>query len=239
MGAALGQEVLGRIRFSGDLEAVADADVVIESAIEADTAAVDLLKKLDAVMLPEAVLGTHASMLKLEPCASALTRPERFVGLHFLSPVIGMQLVEVGCTTQTADHALQRFELFCSQIGKTVVRVKASPGYLVNRLLVAYLLHGIETLESGIASADDIDQAMQLGCGHPVGPLTLCDLLGIDVVCCMADALQRELKDDRYRIPSTLKQLLQQKHFGRMTGIGIYDYTGMKRKLNPSIKTAR
>ena len=132
-------------------------------------------------MHPEAVLGTNTSSLRLEALARALSRPQRFVGLHFFSPVPAMELIELGGIANTAEYALQRSEDFCKQIGKTPVRIKASPGYVVNRLLVPYLLHGIETLESGIASADGIDTAMRLGCGHPMGPLALSDLIGLDI----------------------------------------------------------
>ncbi|MFI5306660.1 MAG: 3-hydroxyacyl-CoA dehydrogenase family protein [Polyangiales bacterium] len=229
------KEVLGRVHFSADLGAVSDAEVVIESAVEEEAAKVELLKKLEAKMHPEAVLGTNTSSLKLETLARALSRPERFVGLHFFSPVPAMDLIELGTIEQTAEYAVQRAEALSTQIGKTAVRIKSSPGYVVNRLLVPYLLHGIETLEAGIATAEGIDDAMRLGCGHPMGPLALCDLIGIDIVYAMADTLQRELKDPRYRIPRTLKQLLQSKQLGRKSGIGIYDYSGEKPKLNAAI----
>jgi 3-hydroxybutyryl-CoA dehydrogenase len=233
------QEVLGRIRFSSDLGAVADADLVIESAVEDEAAKLDLLKKIDAKMHPEAVLGTNTSSLKLEVLASGLSRPERFVGLHFFSPVPAMDLVELGGPEKTAEFALSRAEAYCQQIGKTPVRIASSPGYVVNRLLVPYLLHGIETLESGIASADGIDTAMRLGCGHPMGPLALSDLIGLDIVYAMAETMARELKDDRYRIPRTLKQLCEAKQLGRKTGVGIYDYSGEKPVLNPAIRAGK
>jgi len=233
------QEVLGRIRFSSDLVAVSDADVVIESAVEEEDAKLELLEKLEAKMHPEAVLGTNTSSLKLETLAGALARPARFLGLHFFSPVPAMELVEVGTIGATAEYATQRAEALCKQIGKTAVRIKSSPGYVVNRLLVPYLLHGIETLEAGIASAEGIDDAMRLGCGHPMGPLALCDLIGIDIVYAMADTLQRELKDPRYKIPRTLKQLMAAKQLGRKSGLGIYDYSGEKPKLNPALSVGK
>jgi 3-hydroxybutyryl-CoA dehydrogenase len=228
-------QVLARVGFSADLAAVADADVVIESAVEDEDAKRALLQQIEAKMRPEAVLGTNTSSLRLESLARALSRPERFVGLHFFSPVPAMELVELGGIEQTAEYALQRAEALCAKIGKTAVRIKASPGYVVNRLLVPYLLHGIETLESGIASAQGIDDAMRLGCGYPMGPLALCDLIGIDIVYAMAETLQRELHDSRYRIPDTLEQLMRRKQLGRKTGIGIYDYSGEKPALNPAI----
>ena len=233
------QEILGRIQLSADLGAVADAEVVVESAVEEEPAKLELLKKIEAKMHPEAVLGTNTSSLRLEALAGGLSRPERFVGLHFFSPVPAMDLVELGGPARTAEFALQRAEAFCGQIGKTPVRIQSSPGYVVNRLLVPYLLHGIETLESGIANADGIDTAMRLGCGHPMGPLALSDLIGLDIVYAMAETMARELKDPRYTIPRTLKQLVQAKQLGRKTKIGIYDYRGEKPVLNPAIKIGK
>lgn len=232
-------QVLERIQLSADLASVNDAEMVVESAVEDEAAKIDLLKKIEAKMHPEAVLGSNTSSLKLEALARALSRPERFVGLHFFSPVPAMELVELGGIDGTADYALQRCEAFCTQIGKTPVRIKSSPGYVVNRLLVPYLLHGIETLESGIANADGIDTAMRLGCGHPMGPLALSDLIGLDIVYAMAETLHRELKDERYRIPRTLKQLFAAKQLGRKTGIGIFDYRAETPVLNPAIKVGK
>ncbi|MDH5673665.1 MAG: 3-hydroxyacyl-CoA dehydrogenase family protein [Myxococcales bacterium] len=230
------QQVLDRISFSSDLAAVADADLVIESAVEDEALKAELLKKVEAQMHPEAVLGTNTSSLRLESLAQSLERPERFVGLHFFSPVPAMELVELGGIEGTADYVYQRAEAYCAEIGKTPVRIKATPGYVVNRLLVPYLLHGIETLESGIASAEGIDTAMKLGCGHPMGPLALSDLIGLDIVYAMADTMRRELKDERYRIPATLEQLHSAGQLGRKSGIGIYDYSGEKPVLNSAIK---
>jgi 3-hydroxybutyryl-CoA dehydrogenase len=239
MTAEQSEQVLGRIHFSSDLAAVADADVVIESAVEEEAAKLELLKKLEAKMSPQAVLGTNTSSLRLQTLASVLARPARFVGLHFFSPVPAMELVELGITEQTSDDTLQRAEALCVQIGKTAVRIKATPGYIVNRLLVPYLLHGIETLESGMASADGIDTAMRLGCGHPMGPLSLSDMIGLDIVYAMAQTMRRELDDPRYRIPRTLEQLFAAKQLGRKSGIGIFDYSSEPPKLNPAIKTGR
>jgi 3-hydroxybutyryl-CoA dehydrogenase len=231
-------EILGRIEFSSGVTAgaVQSADIVVESAVEDEAAKLKLLKDIEAKMHPEAVLGTNTSSLRLETLAGGLSRPERFLGLHFFSPVPAMELVELGAIAKTADWAETKAEEFCKQIGKTAVRVQASPGYVVNRLLVPFLLHGIYTLESGIATADAIDQAMQLGCGHPMGPLALSDLIGLDVVRAMAETLARELGDKRYEMPKTLLQLTQANQLGRKTNIGIFDYSGETPKLNPAIK---
>lgn len=233
------EAAMARIEISSDLGAIAGADIVIESAVEEQGAKLELLKKLETKMHPEAVLGTNTSSLRLETLASALSRPERFVGLHFFNPVPAMDLVELATIPQSADFALQRAEAYCRRVGKTPVRIQSSPGYVVNRLLVPFLLHGIETLESGIADADGIDAAMRLGCNHPMGPLALSDLIGLDVVYAMAETMRRELKDPRYEIPRTLRQLVEAKQLGRATKIGIFDYRGEKPVLNPAIRIGR
>lgn len=236
MTAEEAQQVLGRVKLTTEMSDIADAEVVVESAVEDEALKIELLERVEKEMHPEAVLGTNTSSLRLETLAGALERPERFLGLHFFSPVPAMALVELGGIQATGDHAYQRAEAFCEQIGKTAVRIQASPGYVVNRLLVPYLLHGIETLESGIASADGIDTAMKLGCGHPMGPLALSDLIGLDIVYAMAETLRRELDDPRYTIPATLEQLHSAGQLGRKSGIGIYDYSGETPVLNPAIK---
>ena len=229
-------EILARIEFSSGLAAVQGADIVIESAVEDEPTKIKLLKDIEAKMHPEAVLGTNTSSLRLQTLAGALNRPERFVGLHFFSPVPAMDLIELGVIGKTADYAAAKAEAFSKQIGKTPVRVQASPGYVVNRLLVPYLLHGISTLESGIATAEAIDTAMKLGCGHPMGPLALSDLIGLDIVRAMAETMRRELGDHRYDMPQTLLQLTDAKQLGRKSGIGIFDYSGENPKLNPALK---
>lgn len=228
--------VLGRITFTSNLADVADADVVVESVVEVEETKVELLKQLEQHMHPEAVLGSNTSSLRLEVLAKDLKRPQNFVGLHFFSPVPAMALVELGAIPETQDFAMNKCRAFCEKIGKTVVTVQSSPGYVVNRLLVPYLLHGIETLESGIASAEDIDTAMKLGCGHPMGPLALSDLIGLDVVRAMAETLSRELGPDRYKMPETLTKLTDAGELGRKSGKGIFDYSGETPVLNASIK---
>jgi 3-hydroxybutyryl-CoA dehydrogenase len=232
-------QIMARITITADIGAVDNAEIVIESAVEEEAAKIALLKQVEAKMHPEAVLGTNTSSLRLETLAAQLKRPERFLGLHFFSPVPAMKLVEMGGIPSTAEFAYGRAEAYCQQISKVPVRIKSSPGYVVNRLLVPYLLHGIETLESGIATAEGIDTSMQLGCGHPMGPLALSDLIGLDIVYAMAETMLRELKDQRYRMPKTLVQLFEAKQLGRKSGIGIYDYRGEKPVLNPAIQINR
>jgi 3-hydroxybutyryl-CoA dehydrogenase len=232
-------EILERIQLSSSLDALAGADLVIESAVEEEETKIKLLQDIEAKIRPDAVLGTNTSSLRLEKLAEKLARPQQFLGLHFFSPVPAMELVELGAIAQTSQAASDKAAEYCKNIGKTVVNVQASPGYVVNRLLVPYLLHGIFTLESGIASAADIDTAMKLGCGHPMGPLALSDLIGLDVVRAMAETLARELGDKRYEMPQTLLQLTEAKQLGRKSNIGIYDYSSEPAKLNPAIKIGR
>jgi 3-hydroxybutyryl-CoA dehydrogenase len=229
-------QIMSRIQFSSELGPVESADLVIESAVESEATKISILKDSEAKMRPNAVLATNTSSLRLETLAAQLSRPQRFVGLHFFSPVPAMDLVELGAVAATSEDAAHTAEAYCKSIGKTAVRVQASPGYVVNRLLVPLLLHGILTLESGIASAHAIDTAMKLGCGHPMGPLALSDLIGLDVVRAMAETLRRELGDARYELPKTLLQLTHANQLGRKSGIGIYDYQSEIPALNPALK---
>jgi len=229
--------ILSRIQLSSQLNDVRRADLVIESAVEDEATKIKILKDLEAAMAPDAVLATNTSSLRLETLAAGLANPRRFLGLHFFSPVPVMDLVELSGVAATAAQTLATAEAYCRQIAKTPVRVQVSPGYVVNRLLVPYLLHGISTLESGIASAEAIDTAMKLGCGHPMGPLALSDMIGLDVVRAMAETLHRELRDARYSVPHTLLQLTQANQLGRKSGIGIYDYTSEPPQPNPALKT--
>jgi 3-hydroxybutyryl-CoA dehydrogenase len=237
MTAEQAAEVMARIQLVSGVGGAEGADIVIESAVEDEATKIKLLKDLEQKMRPDAVLGTNTSSLRLQTLAAGLAKPERFLGVHFFSPVPAMELVELGVISNTNEATTKKTEEFCKTIGKTAVHVQAAPGYIVNRLLVPYLLHGISTLESGIASADAIDTAMRLGCGHPMGPLALSDLIGLDVVRAMAETLDRELGDKaRYAMPKTLLQLTDAKQLGRKTKLGIFDYSSEPPKLNPAIK---
>jgi len=228
-------QILTLIEFTSDLEQVAYADLVIESAVEDEALKIDLLKRIEDCMDVTGVLCTNTSSLLLDNLSENLSRPEQFLGLHFFSPVPAMALVELGSIESTSKSTEQKAVDFCEQIGKTAVQVKSSAGYVVNRLLVPYILHAIETLESGITDAHGIDNAMKLGCAHPMGPLALADLIGLDVVHAMAVTLKKELGGNRYDMPGTLAQLFNAKQLGRKNGIGIYDYSGEVPVLNPDI----
>ncbi len=228
--------IMGRIQFTHDLEAIRDCQIVVESCVEELQAKGEVLAKVEAHMAKDAILTTNTSSLRLRDLSAFLSRPEQFLGLHFFNPVTAMKLCEVSPTVGTSDAAAEYATQFCQQIGKTPVRIKDSPGYVVNRLLVPYMLHAIETLEHGTASAESIDTAMKLGCGHPMGPLALADLIGLDVVFAMAKTMHTELRDSRYRAPSLLRRLVLAGHLGRKAGRGVYDYTNAASPVvNPAI----
>lgn len=228
--------IMGRIQFTNDLEAIRDCQLVVESCVEELHAKGEVLARVEAHLAPGAILTTNTSSLKLRDLSAFLSRPEQFLGLHFFNPVPAMKLCEVSPTPSTGNEATEIATKFCEQIGKTPVRIKDTPGYVVNRLLVPYMLHAIETLEHGTASADAIDTAMKLGCGHPMGPLALADLIGLDVVFAMAKTMHTELRDTRYRAPSLLRRLVLAGHLGRKSSRGIYDYTNAANPVvNPAI----
>lgn len=228
--------ILGRITITSEITDLADCDLVIESALEEMDTKIKLLRDLEAVMSSGAILASNTSSLPLLKLADAVRRPEQLVALHFFNPAQIMKLVELGLTDRTAPGVLAASKTFCESIGKTAVEVSASPGYVVNRLLVPYLLHAIETFEEGIADAAAVDTAMMLGCNHPIGPLALADLIGLDVVMAMATTLQRELADSRYRVPSLLRRLVADQQLGRKSGVGIYDYRGKEPVTNPALR---
>ncbi|MDB4977664.1 MAG: 3-hydroxyacyl-CoA dehydrogenase [Myxococcaceae bacterium] len=233
--AELRDGIMGRLHFTSDLSELAGVDLVIESCLEELQAKGEILARLEQHVAPTAVLASNTSSLRLSELAGFLKHPERFLALHFFNPVPAMKLVEVSGTVQTDARVRQLATDFCTQIDKTPVQIQDTPGYVVNRLLVPYLLHAIETLEQGVASAESIDVAMKLGCGHPMGPLALADLIGLDVVFAMAKTMHHELRDSRYRAPSLLRRLVLAGHLGRKSTRGIYDYTDA---ANPCVNTA-
>jgi 3-hydroxybutyryl-CoA dehydrogenase len=224
--AAQAEQTLARISVSDDMRRVGDADIVIESVVEAFEVKREILQSAEKAMHVGALLATNTSSFRIDTLAAELVRPSHFLGLHFFNPVPVMELVEVAGTVATDVRALERAEAFCRQIGKTPVAVAASPGYAVNRLLTPYLLHAIDSLERRIADAPAIDNAMKLGCGHPMGPLALADLIGLDVLQAMAIALASEFGEARYDRPKVLDELVAANELGRKTGRGIYDYSG-------------
>lgn len=226
---------LGRLTFSSDLDAVAKADLVIESIVENLDCKRALFTNLERRVDPQTVLASNTSSLPLSSICQGMKHPERFLGLHFFSPVPSMKLVELGTTEKSTPAAVEAAQRFVERLGKTAVMVTDTSGYIVNRLLVPYLLDGIAALEAKIASATAIDQAMKLGCGHPMGPLALADAIGLDVVFAMAKTLHKELNDHRYSPPPLLRRLVLNGHLGKKSGKGIYDYSTDPVSENPAL----
>jgi 3-hydroxybutyryl-CoA dehydrogenase len=229
---------MANIRFTSDLSEIRHAEIVIESCLEELQSKCEILAKAEEQMEEGAILASNTSSLKLRDLSRVLKRPEQFLALHFFNPVPAMKLVEVSGTSDTSPAARQRASDFCTQIDKTAVQIQDTSGYVVNRLLVPYMLQAIETLELGVASAEAIDTAMKLGCGHPMGPLSLADLIGLDVVIAMAKTMHAELRDSRYKQPALLRRLVLAGHLGRKSGRGIYDYSNAELPVvNPAVLT--
>ncbi len=216
---------LARLLLTNDLDALASCRIVVESIVEELGAKRTLFRDLEPRVSQTAVLASNTSSLPLSAIAEPLRTPNRFLGLHFFSPVPAMKLVELATTHKTYPDAVEEAQRFIQKIGKTPVMVGESSGYIVNRLLVPYLLDGISALQAGLAPADGIDTAMRLGCGHPMGPLALADAIGLDVVYAMAKTMHRELNDRRYSPPALLRRLVLNGHLGKKTKLGIYDYS--------------
>jgi 3-hydroxybutyryl-CoA dehydrogenase len=213
-----------RIDWSTDLEALAGADLVVEAIVEDAQIKAQTFKQLDSILAPEAILASNTSSIPIAGLAAATRRPERVLGLHFFSPVPVMKLVEVVIGLDTARETVERAEAFAAQIGKTAIKTKDRSGFIVNFLLVPYLMAAVRMFEEGFATREDIDEGMKLGCGHPMGPLTLCDFIGLDVLYSVCDSLYEEFKRDEYAPPPLLKRMVVSGHLGRKTGRGFYEY---------------
>jgi 3-hydroxybutyryl-CoA dehydrogenase len=216
--------LVDRIAWSTDLESLSGADLVVEAIVEDEQIKADAFRQLDAVAKPEAILASNTSSIPIAGLAAATGRPDRVLGLHFFSPVPVMKLVEVVVGLDTADETIARAESFAEQIGKTAIRTKDRSGFIVNFLLVPYLMAAVRMYEDGFASREDIDEGMKLGCGHPMGPLTLCDFIGLDVLYSVCDSLYEEFKRDEYAPPPLMKRMVVSGHLGRKTGRGFYEY---------------
>ncbi|MHC5012846.1 MAG: 3-hydroxyacyl-CoA dehydrogenase family protein, partial [Planctomycetota bacterium] len=221
---AVRDDILGRIKWTTSLEDFAGCHLVVEAIVENLDAKKELFQALDGICPAEAIFATNTSSLAVGDMAAATNRPERFVGLHFFNPVPLMKLVEVVRTLETTDEVFDAACAFGEKVGKVVVRAKDTPGFVVNLLLVPYLLDSIRALEKGVATAEDIDAGMKLGCGHPMGPLELLDFVGLDTTLYIADIMFREFKDIRYAAPPMLRRLVLSGRHGRKSGRGFYDY---------------
>ena len=225
LAAAARDEALARITFTTSLDAFADRDMVIEAIIESLNAKNELFGYLDRVCPEETIFASNTSSLTVTDMAAATSRPDRFVGLHFFNPVPVMKLVEVVRTIVTSQDTFDAARAFAERVGKVPIAARDNSGFVVNLLLVPYLLDAIRQLERGVASVEDIDKAMTLGCGYPMGPLTLSDFVGLDTLMHVAEIMYGEYREERYAAPPLLKRLVAMGRYGRKTGAGFYDWT--------------
>jgi 3-hydroxybutyryl-CoA dehydrogenase len=221
---------MARLRGSVKLEEVADADIVIEAIIENLQVKRETYAKLDALCKPETIFASNTSSLSITEMmtATGAERQRRFVGMHFFNPVPLMKLVEVIRTILTDDGVYAEAIALAESMGKTVVRASDKTGFIVNRLLIPFMLDAIRVLEEGLASIEDIDNAMKLGCNHPMGPLTLTDFVGLDTTFYIANIMFDEFKEKRFAPPPLLKRMAQAGLCGRKSGRGFYDYSDPK-----------
>jgi 3-hydroxybutyryl-CoA dehydrogenase len=218
-------DIRGRMTGTTALEDLKDCDLVVEAIIEQLPAKRELFAKLDAMCPPSAIFASNTSSLTITEISTATKRPERFVGLHFFNPVPVMKLVEVVRTIATDEKVYEEMVAFGAKLGKTAVRAHDSTGFIVNRLLVPYLLDSIRALEEGVGSIEDIDNSMKLGCGHPMGPLTLLDFVGLDTTYYIANIMFEEFREKRFASPPLLKRMVLAGWNGRKAGRGFYDYS--------------
>ena len=217
-------ETMSRISGTTELESLADRDLVVEAIVESLQAKVETFAALDRIVQDGAIFASNTSSLTITQIAMATQRTDRFVGLHFFNPVPVMKLVEVVRTLMTSDETMQQCLDFVASLGKEGVSCRDNSGFIVNRLLVPYLLDAIRAVEEGVGSIEDIDKAMQLGCGYPMGPLTLLDFVGLDTTYYIANIMFEEYREKRFAPPPLLKQMVQAGRSGRKSGRGFYDY---------------
>jgi 3-hydroxybutyryl-CoA dehydrogenase len=215
---------VSRIKGTINMNDFADCDIVIEAAVEEMSLKKGILAELDKICRKDAILASNTSCLSIIDLAMATKRPDKIVGIHFFNPVPVMKLVEVVRTISTSDEVVATSKKFCESVGKTVVIAKDAPGFIVNRLMTPFILNAVRMLDSGVASREDIDTAINLGLNHPMGPLTLVDLIGIDTFLLFADAQYQEFKDPQYAAPVLLRKMVAAGWLGRKTKKGFYDY---------------
>jgi len=217
-----------RLKGTTSIADLADCDIVIEAIIENVAEKRKTYGQLDAIVKKGAIFATNTSSISVTELMTATKRPERFIGLHFFNPVPMMKLVEVAKTIATADEVYETAIEFGTKLGKVPVRTSDKTGFIVNRLLVPYLLDAIRAYEEGVGSITDIDEAMKLGCGYPMGPFTLLDFVGLDTTYYITHVMYDEFKERRFAAPPLLKRLVLAGWYGRKSGKGFYDYADPK-----------
>ncbi len=221
------KEIRGRLTGTTSLDDLADCDIIIEAIIENVDIKRETYKRLDELCKPETIFASNTSSLSITEMMNVTSagRQQRFIGMHFFNPVPLMKLVEVVRTILTDDQVYEQAVEFGRKLGKTPVRAGDKTGFIVNRLLVPYLLDAIRALEEGVANTVDIDNAMKLGCGYPMGPLTLGDFVGLDTTYYIAEIMFNEFREKRFAPPPLLKRMVMAGLYGRKSGRGFYDYT--------------
>jgi 3-hydroxybutyryl-CoA dehydrogenase len=217
-------EALGRVQGTLDLADFAGCDLVVEAAVENMAVKKEIFAQLDAILPPHAILASNTSSLCVTEMASVTQRGDRVLGIHFFNPVPVFPLIEFVRTILTSDETMEAAHEFGASLGKTMVTAKDTPGFIVNRLFVPYILDAVRIYEQGLASKEDIDTAIKLGLNHPMGPLTLIDFVGLDTCLFIADAMFEEYKDPRFAAPPLLRRMVLAGYLGRKAGKGFYDY---------------
>ena len=224
MSAAEKDALLSRIETVTGIESMAGVDVCIEAATENPDVKIELFRALESVCRDDAILASNTSSISLTKIAGACSRPERVIGMHFFNPVPLMKLVELIRGLQTSDATFEAARSLADRLGKTAVAVADSPGFVVNRMLVPMINESVYALSEGLASAEEIDLAMQLGLSHPIGPLRLADLIGLDVCLDVMEVMYREFSDSKYRPCPLLRKMVDAGRLGRKSGRGFYEY---------------
>jgi len=219
------QAIRGRLKGTTKKEDLAGCDIVIEAIIENVAEKKKMYASIDGIVKKDAIFASNTSSISITELLTSTKRPERFVGLHFFNPVPLIKLVEVVRTIATADEVYQSAYEFAKKLGKVPVRTSDKTGFIVNRLLVPYMLDAIRAYEEGVGSIEDIDNAMKLGCGYPMGPFTLLDFVGLDTTYYITHVMYDEFKERRFASPPLLKRLVMAGWYGRKTGKGFYDYS--------------
>ena len=217
---------MSRLKGSTSLKELADCDIVVEAITENPQVKKETYTAIDSIVKKDAVFASNTSSLTITELSMATARPKQFVGLHFFNPVPLMKLVEVVRTILTSDEAFNTAFEFAKKVGKEPVACRDNSGFIVNRLLVPYILDAIRAFEEGVGSIEDIDKAMQLGCGYPMGPFTLLDFVGLDTTYFITDVMFNEYREKRFAAPPLLRKMVLAGRFGRKSGAGFYDYSG-------------
>ena len=235
MAAEARQDLLDRISISGAIDELAHADLAVEAATEDLAVKLGLLRRADEALPAGAILASNTSSLSISRLAAATGRADRVIGMHFMNPPVLMKLVEIVRGVQTSDATYEAVRGLAERLGKTVITSKDTPGFIVNRMMIPLLIEACFALQEGLSSPEDIDAGARLGLNHPMGPLELCDLVGLETVLAISDILHREFGDSKYRAPTLLRNLVAAGWLGRKTGRGFYVYDDKGQKVGRAV----